>query len=313
MNFSEFPFRQNYSSNPPQRTYSNPDSIEHIKSHYGIEWDYPEPNIKIYTMYYGREVCKNNQGATSIDPVAAKLYSTVKKVYEFFEDVFGLRGIEGQGTITDLYINWQEKNALWSCPTLNINEICRFNFNDNFAVIEEIVAHEYFHAVIYNKLNYQGQSGALNESLADVFGIAFKHWLIDEKNLQSPKTWWIGSLRDLSIPSKIPRNYKVTLNEHNFPIYVKENDYGYVHNNSCIPSYAFYLANQLEGGRTWGIIAQIWFKAAQDTTLKSDETFASFAHRTIRKASEFGMSRIIFQAWSDVGVLFTPQIPTMSS
>ncbi|KIC70761.1 M4 family metallopeptidase [Candidatus Protochlamydia amoebophila] len=447
---------------PVCKTYAPADTNQ-IKTNYGIQWNYPEPDIKIYTIRGGREICKNNQCATSSDPVAAELYKTVKKVYEFFENIFNFRGIDGKGKIAKLYINWQEHNAQWSCSSETINEVCQFKFNNTFAVTEEVVAHEYFHAIMNGRLTYKGQSGALDESLADVFGIAFKHWSIDKEILENDnnyqlkrqelndhktqllkhqgsnnheiqelndyknqlirqqesnnreiqqinqevinirkirttnnreiqelnkrgfltlaqhesnnretqllkrktqlleqqklnkrevkridremlniskiqdlnehklqllkpqeldnskiwlitgqilvnrKTWWIGNLRDLSIPSTMERNYKQDLDEdkQDLPRYDEENDYGYVHDNSCIPSHAFYLACQSGSGRTWGIIAQIWFRASQNRTLENNETFETFAHRTIEVAKEFEMADIVHQAWSSVGVLST--------
>ncbi|WP_042280835.1 M4 family metallopeptidase [Candidatus Protochlamydia sp. R18] len=300
---SSFFSRQDYYSFSQTYAQLNP-ATEQIESDYAIEWSYPNPDIKIFSVINGQEICTNNQCETSTNPIAAELYKTVVEVYAFFERVFKLRGIDDQGTVTNLHINWQERNAEWSCPSLNINEVCWFTFNDAYAVTKEIVAHAYFHAILHNKLNYRGESGALEESLADVFGIAFKHWLIDEQILEGPKNWWMGSFRNLSIPSSM-QQYQEDLNKQGFPIYKKENDYGYVHKNSCIPNHAFYLVCQSEGGKTWGIIAQIWFKASQDRTLESNETFETFANRTIEKATEFGMDRIVFQAWLDVGVLST--------
>ena len=76
----------------------------------------------------------------------------------------------------------------------------------------DVIAHELTHGVTQytSNLVYQGQSGALNESFSDIFGVIIKNWFA--KKWTSPQGWdWeIGSglgqgglpLRDLSNPRR---------------------------------------------------------------------------------------------------------------
>ena len=50
------------------------------------------------------------------------------------------------------------------------------NFTNSFTTDLDIIGHELSHGIIdfEAKLNYRNQSGALNESFADVFGILIK-------------------------------------------------------------------------------------------------------------------------------------------
>jgi Zn-dependent metalloprotease len=82
----------------------------------------------------------------------------------------------------------------------------------NFAASLDVVGHEFTHAVIQNTSNlaYEGQSGALNESLADVFGemIQIKYenpsrpFLVGETVLRGTLAQQADALRNMLDPSK---------------------------------------------------------------------------------------------------------------
>ena len=50
-------------------------------------------------------------------------------------------------------------------------------YGDGFAVADDVVGHEMTHGVIdqYSELFYWGQSGAMNESIADIMGEIIDH------------------------------------------------------------------------------------------------------------------------------------------
>ncbi len=118
--------------------------------------------------------------------------------------------------------------------------------NDNFktlAIAMDVVAHEIFHGVteFTCNLDYENESGALNESYSDIFGI-----IISNFNLPSIDSWnWeLGRgikdvpFRNLSNPEKYgqPSNtsdYKNLPND-------RTNDHGGVHLNSGIHNKAAY-------------------------------------------------------------------------
>jgi len=262
--------------------------------------------FRIYNIFNQEQICTDDECNNSQDKVAAELYRAAKKVYKFFKEILDVNGIDGHGNVANFYINWQVDNAVWNCTTSYINKQCVFRFNNKYAVASEVVAHEYFHAIIHNKLNHVREPGALNESLADVFAIAFKNWEIDKDNIKSYWTmkteketsWSIGELRDISKSITIQEFQYLKTNEQ----LAKENDYGYVHDNSLIPSHAFYLATILSGNDI-PKIAEIWFKASQE--LEFNETFASFALKTVKIAQTVNkqMQGIVGQAWVTVGVL----------
>jgi hypothetical protein len=126
--------------------------------------------------------------------------------------------------------------------------------------------HELGHGVIQStaSLEYQAESGALNESYADVLGSAFEFWLYDKFNndddpdndLQGGSDWLIGEdigkqlkyLRNLKDPTNSqnpqPKKYK---GQHwvNTRDTSDRNDYGGVHTNSGVGNHCFYLLSQL--------------------------------------------------------------------
>jgi Zn-dependent metalloprotease len=109
-------------------------------------------------------------------------------------------------------------------------------------VTDDIFAHEYTHGLTEasSGLVYAGDSGALNESMSDVFGQFYDNgdWDIGEgcaygvlRSLQDPTTY--GQPRHVMAKTTFAAGTKL---DHT-------NDYGGVHNNSGIPNYAAYLIN----------------------------------------------------------------------
>lgn len=183
-----------------------------------------------------------------------------------------------------------------------------------FASALDIVAHELFHGVIEGAggLVYAGEPGALNESIADVFGCLVElrrgggNWLVGEDVRESP-------LRDLSDPARLgqPRHMDDYVE---LPV-TPWTDMGGVHVNSTIPSHAAYLL--VEGGtHEWsGIrvpaigaerVEKIWMRALV-IYVTPRAGFADFALAT-RSAAEdlYGPSSeevdAVERAWLAVGV-----------
>jgi bacillolysin len=108
----------------------------------------------------------------------------------------------------------------------------------------DVAGHEMTHGVIENtaRLEYNTQPGAINESLADVFGVLIerKNWTIGE-TVTKRAAFPSGALRDMANPNqggtRDPGYQPKTMAQYDN---TKE-DNGGVHINSGIPNYAFYL------------------------------------------------------------------------
>jgi Zn-dependent metalloprotease len=136
-------------------------------------------------------------------------------------------------------------NAFWDGDQMVYGQVLIGNRLVSLAVALDIVAHEMFHGVTDNtsRLEYANQSGALNESYSDIFGM-----LIANRGIADPRDWeWRLGLgfnrngapfRDMADPTRQGqpahmRNYKRLPN-------TAAGDYGGVHTNSGIHNKAAY-------------------------------------------------------------------------
>ncbi|WP_431203599.1 M4 family metallopeptidase [Bradyrhizobium betae] len=189
----------------------------------------------------------------------------------------------------------------------------------------DVVAHELTHGVTQFSagLPYEGQSGALNESMSDVFGVVIRQWH-DKQSDPATANWLVGdklllaggALRSMKAPGTAnpddpqPANMKDYVNLPN----TREGDYGGVHYNSGIPNHAFYLAALAIGKPAWETAAKIWYTTLTQR-LKGDTDFAKCAYETISVARDFfddATALKVSQAWIDVGVITKPIGPIAS-
>jgi bacillolysin/neutral peptidase B len=111
----------------------------------------------------------------------------------------------------------------------------------SFATVQDLVAHEFFHGLTYQVVGfeYYGQSGALDESYADIFGILVANFQNSDIGTWN---WKIGSgfgnnggaIRDLSTPSSYGQPEQMN---NYLPL---PDDHGGVHYNSGIHNKAAY-------------------------------------------------------------------------
>lgn len=255
-------------------------------------------DITISSDRDGRIICRNDSCPISADIAARELNNTIRNIYQFFERVYQLKGIDNRGSIAPLRIHWNNMNARWECVTNSIQEACSWVFNDFYVFKPEVVAHEYVHGIIkkMSPLDYPGvshQPGALNESLADCFGIAFKQWAT------GTKSWNIGELRDISLCFSMADFKTGPASDNN------------THDNSLIPSHAFCVAVKSTDKVAYGVISQVWFSSLLVNRDKS--TFALFAQITIevsRRDYSEKITSAIMQAWVHVNVLIPAPQPT---
>ncbi len=201
-------------------------------------------------------------------------------VYDYLDDVLDRRSIDGRDGAIRLVVHYGDglANAFW--------EGRRAVFGDGDASTAplsaalDVVAHELFHGVTQEDsgLIYEGQSGALNESLSDVFACFVERragdgdWTIGEDVVSPP-------LRDLARPWRT--GLPAHMREYVYLPPTPEADMGGVHINSTIPSHAAYLvADRIGLAKT----RRIWYRAAS-VYLTPYAEFAEFAAAT-RAAAE---------------------------
>ena len=212
------------------------------------------------------------------NPKAVSAHYHGEKAYDYFKGTFNRESINGQGgNILSLINvvesdNTQMDNAFW-------NGFAMFYGNGNQAFIAplakalDVSGHEMSHGVIQSTANleYMGESGALNESFADVFGamIDRNDWQMGE-DVVNTNIFPSGALRDLSNPHNGGNN----LNDpgwqpaHYTERYTGNQDNGGVHINSGIVNRAFYLfANSIGKEKA----EQVYYRALDKYLVKSSQ------------------------------------------
>ncbi|AQG78234.1 M4 family metallopeptidase [Spirosoma montaniterrae] len=115
-----------------------------------------------------------------------------QRIYPFYEQIDQQqRGIDRNGQYPLVVININDTRASWD----NIAAIGFGQSNNVHYVTADILGHEYTHAVTQNNSNlgtgaeYKREPGALNESVADIFGTAFERYLFPDGNQTNPSNW----------------------------------------------------------------------------------------------------------------------------
>ena len=108
------------------------------------------------------------RGLGDVDAV----YRLMGVTYDYFLDRFGRDGIDGKGSPMKATVRYC---APFGCPWRNAEwkwAEQQAIFGKGWAKADDIVAHEFTHGVLDAEapLFYHYQSGAINESFADVFG-----------------------------------------------------------------------------------------------------------------------------------------------
>jgi len=251
----------------------------------------------------------NNQWS---DPSSISALYNASVAYGFYHNMFGRSSIDDSGmtifSVVHVTQNGQPMdNAYW-----NGYFMCYGDGNKVFKPLAgglDVAAHEMTHGITEHTANleYVDQSGALNESMSDVFAVLVDsaNWTIGEKVIKDYTDYPTGALRDLSNPHNggvegDPCWQPATLTE-----YVQMTaDNGGVHTNSGIPNHAFYLVAQAIGRKEAG---QIWYKALTSYLTRSSQ-FVDARIATISAATElYGGSSsevtAVKNAWDGVGVV----------
>jgi Zn-dependent metalloprotease len=156
-------------------------------------------------------------------------------VWSYYHDTYGINSYDNDGERMDIFVHSSTTGTASYSPGCDL-----FEFTDG-SIVDDIYAHEFAHGVIqaYGGLKYKNQSGALNESFADVMGAMYDgNWTVAEGISGNP-------FRDMSNPSALgdPDHMSEFLQpadcaDEDDP---SDNDNGCVHTNSGIPNYVAYM------------------------------------------------------------------------
>jgi Zn-dependent metalloprotease len=111
---------------------------------------------------------------------ATTAHYLAQKVHEMYQLLFLRNGYNGGGAYPKMLVNWGATSAEYDG-----GNILRFGRGPNFnsLVAADVLGHEYTHAVVQHMANltYQGESGALNESISDIMGTTLEFFLFGAK------------------------------------------------------------------------------------------------------------------------------------
>lgn len=256
------------------------------------------------------------------DATVNRAYAGLGATYELFLQGFGRHSIDGSGLPLDATVHYSEdyNNAFWDGQQMVFGDGDGDLFLD-FTVSVDVIGHELTHGVTQYTANltYHGQSGALNESMSDVFGSLIKQHSLEQTADEAD--WLIGAgllgpnvtgvaLRSMKAPGTAYDDDELGKDPQPATMddYVETSrDNGGVHINSGIPNHAFYVVATELGGKAWERAGQIWYDTLTGGQLTSDADFADFARlSTAAAVARFGEGgaehQALQKAWSAVGV-----------
>ncbi len=250
------------------------------------------------------------------DAPVNQAYDGLGATYTFYWDVFRRNSIDDQGLPLDGVVHYGDHydNAFWDGSRMV------FGDGDGQTLLEttgavDVIGHELTHGVTEHTANlaYLGESGALNESVSDVFGSMVKQYQLGQTSGQAD--WLIGAgivgpalhgqaLRSMAAPGTAYRGDPQPADMQHYVRTVADN--GGVHINSGIPNHAFYLIASALGGHSWDQAGPIWYDTLRDPNLRPTVNFHEFAQATVRAAQHrFGAGPVVNavrDGWAQVGI-----------
>ena len=270
----------------------------------------------------GRTVRAEGQPATG-DAATDEAYDGFGQTWSLFDESYGRDSLDGRGLplLGTVHYGSGYDNAFWDGTQMVFGDGDGKVFN-RFTIAVDVIGHELTHGVTEHTaaLEYKGQSGALNESLSDVFGSLVKQRTLDQTAAEAD--WLIGAgLFTDQVNGVALRSMKAPGTAYDDPNLGKDpqpatmagyvettDDNGGVHLNSGIPNHAFFLAATAIGGNAWQDAGQVWFDVLTGGRLAATADFATFAGLTVaaaesRYAAGSPQASAIRAAWVQVGVL----------
>ena len=255
------------------------------------------------------------------DRAVTEAYDGLGSTWALWQQAYGRNSLDGRGLplVATVHFGRDYDNAFWDGTQMV--------FGDGDGVIFlpftrslDVIGHELAHGVTQytSGLNYQDQSGALNESVSDVFGVLVKQRLLGQRADEAD--WLVGAellapgvrgvaLRSMAAPGTAyddPRLGKDPQPGHLRDYVDTTDDNGGVHINSGIPNKAFHVLATTLGGHAWEVAGQVWFDTITGD-ISADCDFTTFARLTVAAATArhgegSDVVTAVKAAWDAVGV-----------
>jgi len=277
------------------------------------------------------ELVRAEGGPATTDQEVTEAYDGLGATWGLWQEVYGRNSLDGKGLplVATVHYGSNYDNAFWDGTQMVFGDGDGVIFQP-FTRSLDVIGHELAHGVTQytSGLNYQDQSGALNESVSDVFGVLVKQRLLGQGADEAD--WLVGAelladdvkgvaLRSMAAPGTAyddPRLGKDPQPAHLRDYVETTDDNGGVHINSGIPNKAFHVLATTLGGNAWEVAGQVWVDTITGD-ISADCDFATFAALTVtaagaRHGAESDVAAAVRAAWEAVGVTpgaSTTQVP----
>jgi Zn-dependent metalloprotease len=273
------------------------------------------------------KLVQSETGHASSDDSVKRAFAGLGATRDFYREVLGRDSIDEHGMRLDGYVHYGRayNNAFWDGHEMVFGDGDGVLFTD-FTKSLDVIGHELTHGVTEAAagLEYHDQSGALNESISDVFGSLIKQWTL--KQTVDQADWLIGAevftpdikadaLRSMKAPGTAYDNPDLgkdpqpdSMDKYQQLPNTDEGDNGGVHINSGIPNKAFYVTARETGGFAWEAPGHIWYEALRASSPTTN--FQQFADTTYLKAGQLygtgsAQQKAVFQGWAEVKIKIT--------
>jgi Zn-dependent metalloprotease len=266
-------------------------------------------------------------GPPTADRAVTEAYDGLGATWSLFFTAYQRDSLDGRGLplVASVHYDTSYDNAFWDGAQMVFGD-GDGTYLTGFTSSIDVVGHELTHGVTQFAagLTYVGQTGALNESVSDVFGSLVKQMSLRQGAAEAD--WLIGAgLFTPRVKGVALRSMKAPGTAYDDPVLGRDpqpatmdgfedlphdsaHDNGGVHTNSGIPNHAFYLAATAIGGSAWEGAGRVWYDVLTGTGIAKDVDFTGFAGLTVSAAGRrFGTGSTeagaVAGAWSSVGVL----------
>ncbi len=203
------------------------------------------------------------------DNAAFDAHFGAEQTYDYFNTIFGLNSYDNSGAVINSYVHYSSNyvNAFWDGSQMTYGDGDGTTYSPLTSV--DVVGHEITHAITEHSagLVYSYESGALNESFSDIFGVT-----IDFTANPSTANYLMGD--EISLTGT-PFRSMLNPNAYNDPDtylgtfwHTSSSDNGGVHTNSGVQNYWYYLL--ANGGSGTNDIGNAFTVNAQGLTIAAD-------------------------------------------
>lgn len=267
----------------------------------------PPPDRQIYDAQNGNDLPGDLVRAEGDDPAgdaeADTAYANFGEIHDYFWTTFERDSYDDEGASLIATTRYRQdpdhpyRNAYWDPQRRQMV------FGEGYADPLDVTAHEVTHALTEATagLEYQGESGALNESISDIFASN-----VDPDDWEIGEDLPDGAIRDMADPERFDQPAHVD----DYQDLPDDVDNGGVHINSGIPNRAYYNMVQRIGREA---SEQIVYRALTEH-LEPDSGFEDFRTASLLAAEElYGEDsseyRGVDAAFRDVGLDGTWEAP----